>query len=113
MLEIRNKGDIWIARVKGSDRLNASISEPVREQLAELFGKPNTKLALDLKGIRYIDSSGFGIFLTVLKAANNNNGQFKLCNVTGEVMELFQLLQLHHVFEIYDQLEPCLASFNS
>jgi hypothetical protein len=27
-------------------------------------------------------------------------------------MELFKLLQLHHVFEIYDELNPCLKSFN-
>ena len=47
-----------------------------------------------------------------MKAANNNVGQFKLCNATEDVMELFKLLQLHHVFEIYDELDACLASFN-
>ena len=58
-----------------------------------------------------LTSSGFGVFLSALKAASNNYGQFKICNVNKDVTELFRLLQLHHVFEIYDELDACIASF--
>ena len=68
-------------------------------------------LAFDLRGISFIDSSGFGVFLSALKASSNNYGQFKICNASEEVMELFKLLQLHHVFEIYDELNACIESF--
>jgi len=72
----------------------------VKESLLEHFNKPNVNLIFDLQGISFIDSSGFGVFLSAMKAANNNYGQFKICNVDEEVMELFKLLQLHHVFEL-------------
>lgn len=112
MLETRNIDDIIVVKLKDTNRLNALITEPVKDNLLEFFNKPNVHLVFDLQGISFIDSSGFGVFLSALKAANNNYGQFKICNVNEEVMELFKLLQLHHVFEIYDKLEPCLASFN-
>jgi anti-sigma B factor antagonist len=112
MLEIKNMSDILVVSLKDSQRLNALIAELVKEKLLEFFNKPNTKLIFDLKGISFIDSSGFGVFLSTMKAANNNYGQFKICNVNADVMELFKLLQLHHVFEIYDELDPCLKSFN-
>jgi len=112
MLETRNINDILVVSLKDSKRLNALIAEPVKVQLLEYFNKPNTNLVFDLQGISFIDSSGFSVFLSVMKAANNNYGQFKICNVSSEVMELFKLLQLHHVFEIYDELNPCLESFN-
>lgn len=112
MLETKKNNDVLVVRLKNSNRLNAMITEPVKEQLLEYFNKPNTKLVFDLQGISFIDSSGFGVFLSALKAANNNYGQFKICNVTSDVMELFKLLQLHHVFEIYDELDACLQSFN-
>ena len=112
MLETKNINDILVVSLKDSQRLNAMIAEPVKEQLLEYFNKSNTNLVFDLHGITFIDSSGFGIFLSIMKAANNNYGQFKICNVNSEVMELFKLLQLHHVFEIYDELNACLASFN-
>ena len=112
MLETRNINDILVVKFKDTIRLNALITEPVKESLLEFFNKPNVNLIFDLQGITFIDSSGFGVFLSAMKAANNNYGQFKICNVDKDVMELFKLLQLHHVFEIYDKLEPCLESFN-
>jgi len=113
MLETTNINDILVVRLKDSQRLNAMIAEPVKEALLTYFNKPDTHLVFNLEGITFIDSSGFGVFLSAMKAANNNYGQFKICNVNPDVMELFKLLQLHHVFEIYDELDPCLKSFNS
>jgi anti-sigma B factor antagonist len=112
MLDIKNINDVLVVSLKDTQRLNALITEPVKENLLALFNKPNTNLVFDLQGISFIDSSGFGVFLSAMKAANNNYGQFKICNVKSDVMELFKLLQLHHVFEIYDELTPCLKSFN-
>jgi anti-sigma B factor antagonist len=112
MLETTNINDILVVRLKDSQRLNAMITEPVKEALLVYFNKPNTNLIFNLEGVSFIDSSGFGVFLSAMKAANNNYGQFKICNVNADVMELFKLLQLHHVFEIYDTLESCLKSFN-
>lgn len=111
MLETKNIDDILVVNLNDTNRFNSPIAEPVKEHLLELFAKPNVNLAFNLQGITFIDSSGFGVFLSALKAASNNYGQFKICNVNTEVMELFKLLQLHHVFEIYDELEACLASF--
>ena len=112
MLETKMINEVLVVKLKDADRLNAMITEAVKEQLLEYFNKPNTSLVFDLQGISFIDSSGFGVFLSAMKAANNNYGRFKICNVDKDVMELFKLLQLHHVFEIYDELKPCLESFN-
>ena len=112
MLETKMINDILVVSFKDTQRLSALIAEPVKVQLLEFYNKSKTRLVLDLQGITFIDSSGFGVFLSAMKAANNNYGQFKICNVNAEVLELFKLLQLHHVFEIYNELDPCLESFN-
>lgn len=112
MLETKNINDVLVVSLKDSERLNALISQAVKEQLLEYFNKPNTNVIFNLEGISFIDSTGFGVILSCMKAANNNYGQFKICNVNADVMELFKLLQLHHVFEIYDKLDSCLKSFN-
>ncbi|MEZ5073157.1 MAG: STAS domain-containing protein [Bacteroidales bacterium] len=113
MLEKRIIKDIQVVKLKNTNRLNALITEEVKDELLTLFSKPNVRLAFDLEGISFIDSSGFGVFLAALKAANNNYGQFKICHVSPDVMELFKLLQLHHVFELYDEAQSCLDSFES
>ena len=110
MIETNKRDDIVIVSLKDTDRFNSLISEEVKAQVLEIFSKPNVYLAFDLKGISFIDSSGFGVLLSALKAASNNYGQFKICNVNPELAELFKLLQLHHVFEIYDELDACIAA---
>ena len=112
MLEISNMQDVVVVGLKDTDRLNDPVAGEIQEGLLGLFKKPNMRVIFNLEGVRFIDSSGFGIFLTTLKAANNNYGEFKICNVSCEMMELFKLLQMHHVLEIYDQLDSCLASFD-
>lgn len=111
MLQTTYTDDVIVVRLNDTNRLNAPIAEPVKEGLLEFFNKPNVSVIFDMQGIKFIDSSGFAVFLSAMKAANNNVGQFKLCNATEDVMELFKLLQLHHVFEIYDELDACIASF--
>jgi len=111
MLDTKESNGVLIVNFKDTDRFNALITEPVKESLLGYFSKPETKLVLDLEGIKFIDSTGFSVFLSTMKAANNQNGQFKICNVSDDVKELFQVLQLHNVFEMYDTLDECLATF--
>jgi anti-sigma B factor antagonist len=112
MLKIEKVNDVQVARFENADRFNALITEPVKEKLKSVFNQPGTKLAFSLEGIKFIDSSGFGVFLSAMKTAANSKGQLKLCCISSEVMELFKLLQLHNVFEIHDSIEDCIQSFN-
>jgi anti-sigma B factor antagonist len=111
MLKIEKINNITVVRFDNIDRFNALITEPVKEDLKSFFNNPGTRLILNLDGIKYIDSSGFGVFLSILKTATNNKGTFKICGITPEVMELFKLLQLHNVFTLYTSLDDCLSSF--
>ena len=112
MLKTENINDIIVVKFDNVNRFNALIAEPVKEQLKGYFNKPNTRLVLNLDGISFIDSTGFGVFLSIMKTANNNYGYFKICSIASEVMELFKLLQLHNVFEIYSTLDDCIKSFD-
>lgn len=111
MLKTETIQDIIVVRFDNVNRFNALIAEPVKEQLKSYFTKPKTKLILNLENIDFVDSTGFGVFLSIMKTANNNYGFFKICSINPEVMELFKLLQLHNVFEIYGTLEDCIESF--
>lgn len=111
MLKVENIKGVTVVNFDNADRFNALITEPVKEKLKSLFSASDTKVLLDLTGIRFIDSSGFGVFLSVMKTAASNHGQFKICNISSEVMELFKLLQLHNVFEIHNSREEGILSY--
>lgn len=112
MLATNEKDGVIVLKFEDSDRFNALIAETVKEQLLGYFNKPNTKLIFNLEGIKFIDSSGFSVFLSAMKAANNNYGQFKISNVDSDVTNLFKVLQLHNVFDLYEKTEDALADFS-
>ena len=111
MIKTEKINNIMVVTFDNVTRLNALVAEPIKEELKSLFNKANTRIILNLEGVQFIDSSGFGVFLSVMKVANNNYGSFKICNVSHEVMELFKLLQLHNVFEIYSNVDDCVKSY--
>lgn len=112
MLKTETSNGIIVVSFDNVNRFNALIADPVKEQMKSYFVKPNTRLVLNMEGIDFVDSTGFGVFLSIMKTANNNYGFFKICNITPGVMELFKLLQLHNVFEIYNTKEDCIKSFH-
>ncbi|MFO7755633.1 MAG: STAS domain-containing protein [Bacteroidales bacterium] len=93
------------------EKLNAMVAEDIKSELLKLFDVPNSKVIIDLGGINYIDSTGFGCFLTAMKAARNNYGKLKICNIQTDVESVFQALQLHTVLELHNDIDSCINSF--
>ncbi len=111
MLKHESNNGIEILTFDNVSKLNILIAQSLKEEVAQYLTKSNTKLILDLKGIEYVDSSGFGALLSILRNAKNNDSQFKICNISSDVMELVKLLQLHNVFDICDNIDKCVDTF--
>lgn len=107
-IEKRDKIDIVTFNVSN---INALISDEIRDKITTNIDNQNSKIVIDLKGIEYIDSSGFGCFLSVMRKARSSYGILKFVNPEPKVMEVFKTLHLDTVFEIYDDLDTCLRSF--
>jgi anti-anti-sigma factor len=110
MVNIEKKDKIDIVSFSVS-KINALIVDEIREGILKVFDNSNSKVVIDLKGIEYVDSSGFGCFLSVMKAARNNYSILKFANPEPRVSELFETLHLNTVFQIYPDMDTCLRSF--
>jgi anti-sigma B factor antagonist len=110
MINIEKKDKIDIISFS-VNKINALISDEIREGILKAFDNSNSKVIIDLKGVEYVDSSGFGCFLSVLRAARNNYGVLKFANPEPRVSELLETLHLQTVFQIYSDIETCLMSF--
>lgn len=107
-IEKRDRVDIITFTV---NKIHATTIDDIKEGVSKVFDKPNSKVILDLRGVEYVDSSGFACFLSLHKSAKNNFGTLKFANPEPRVTELFQTLHLHTVFEIFEDLETCIRSF--
>lgn len=107
-IEKREKVDIVTFSV---NRINALITDEIRDSINRVFDASNSRVIIDLTGVHYIDSSGFGCFISIMKTARNNYGILKFANPEPTILELFRTLHLHTVFQIYEDMESCLSSF--
>jgi len=78
--------------------------------LGEIKEKRTPKVFLNLKNVRYIDSSGIASLVEGLKASRDQGSRLILYGLSTTVREVMQLSRLQKIFEIYDDEEQALGS---
>jgi len=98
MLKIERENNRFIVSFFEINRLNTTISRIIEKQLVQLLNENGAEILLDLKGIKFIDTSGFNTLHKLREVANKYNSRLFLTNVSLEVKELFRLLELEDAF---------------
>ncbi|MFC2136940.1 STAS domain-containing protein [Bacteroidota bacterium] len=103
MLQIAKKEGNYIISFKEEvDRFNLFISDDVKDILSKFISQPGNQLILDMEGIKFIDSTGFAVLISIINSANENNCDIEFQNIDPEVMELFEVVRLKEKFKIFD-----------
>jgi anti-sigma B factor antagonist len=76
-----------------------------------LFENGTKNLLVDLKEVRFIDSSGLGVLVSGFKNASTRQGSIKMCNLQTQVKSMFELTRLHRVFDIFQSVDEALESY--
>jgi anti-sigma B factor antagonist len=93
------------------DHINALNVEKISPAIQKIFEIPYSKVIIDLGGVNYLDSTGFAMFLHLLRVARSNYCTFRLCCLTPHAMELFTMLQLDKALDIFPDRESCIVSY--
>ncbi|QDI92475.1 anti-sigma factor antagonist [Salicibibacter halophilus] len=88
-----------------SGEIDTYTAPQLKEALMPLAGKPGATVTVDLGGVDYIDSTGLGIFVGALKAADQNNGTLRLVSLNERVQRLFSITGLDEVIDIEERRE--------
>ena len=73
---------------------------------------PRAHVLLDLENIEYLSSAGLGNLVGLLKKSRRSQGQFKLCCLQDPILELFEVMRLTKIFEIFEAQEAAVKSFS-
>jgi len=85
------------------ERLDALRAPEFREQMIALVeGKP--LVVLDLSQVQFMDSSGLGSLVAVMKAITEG-GQLRIAEPNWMVRNVLRLTRLDRIFHIYDSVE--------
>jgi anti-sigma B factor antagonist len=74
-----------------SGELDLSVAPQLRAALESIVNQVDKALVLNLKELKYIDSTGIGIIISVLKIRDELNASFTVREIPASIKRLFDL----------------------
>ena len=104
------------------DNISISLQEGGRSDVSEVRvdGVIDTKthqfptklfIVVDLAGVDYISSAGWGIFISHIKDVRANDGDIKLASMISNVYEIYELLEFDNVLVAYPSADEARDAF--
>jgi anti-anti-sigma factor len=102
---------LTLLSLKGTiETTNASTLE---EAIDRIIGGRCYRIVVDLAGVTYISSAGWGIFISEIKRVRRNAGDIKLAAMTAPVREVFDLLEFNNILKPYRDKDDAVRDFQS
>lgn len=108
-ISTRQAGTATVVDIVGD--IDLYNSPEVRKVLLEAIKeKKSPRVIINLKDVRYIDSSGVASLVEGLKVSRSMNSRFMLYGLSAAAREVLELSRLIKVFEVFDNEEQALKA---
>lgn len=93
-------------------RLDASVAAAFKDAVVREIGEDRKALIVDFSKIEFIDSSGLGMLVSLLKMMNGK-GDMMLCALNPGIRNMFTLTRMDRIFRICPDRASALAQLNA
>ncbi|MBD3225095.1 MAG: anti-sigma factor antagonist [Caldithrix sp.] len=100
-----------ISIIKVGGYIDTTTSSELERALDSLLKQGRFYIIVDLGNVDYISSAGWGIFISEIKSIRENGGDLKLVRMVPDVYEIFELLEFHHILDVYDTIDEAVSKF--
>ena len=100
-----------ISIIKVGGYIDTTTSSELERSLDSLLKQGRFFIIVDLGNVDYISSAGWGIFISEIKSIRENGGDLKLVRMVPDVYEIFELLEFHHILDVYDTVDEAVNKF--
>ena len=101
-LATETQDDLLIVRAM-EDRIDAAGAIQFKEQMRMICQNPQPRVMLDLSRVAFLDSSGLGAVVAVMKLLGPAR-RLELAALTPTVAKVFRLTRMDTVFTIHDSV---------
>jgi anti-sigma B factor antagonist len=114
----RQQGEVTILDLSGRISVGEALAFGpgsgliLGDVIRELAKKGHKKILLNLKDVKYIDSSGVGDLVRSATSLRRQGGDLKLLSPTPMMLEVLRITRLDNVFEIKDDELLAVQSFS-
>lgn len=91
-------GDWTVVAVAGE--VDVATAPRLRKETLAVLSEGHDRVVLDLEAVDFLDSTGLGVLIGVLRRINAVGGQLRLVCSTPRILDLFTLTGLDRVFDL-------------
>ena len=96
--KLNNENDFWDISLKGE--LDVSTADKLKEYLHNLADEKILDMKINLDKLDYIDSTGLGVMIGVLKKLKTDNKEMHILNPKSNVKKIFTITGLDKIFKM-------------
>lgn len=100
-LEVSAERDGAFCIVSVAGDLDLYTSPVLKDRLVELVEDGRPDVVIDLSGVGFVDSSGLGVLVGILRRAKERDGSVRLAGVREAVAKTFRITGLDKVFPMF------------
>jgi anti-sigma B factor antagonist len=93
----------------GAERLTAMNAKVFKDEVTDLINGGATQLIVDFKDVSFLDSSGLGALVGVLKKIGHR-GELSVSGLSNDVKQMFRICRMDRVFKVYDDVDSAVQS---
>jgi anti-sigma B factor antagonist len=91
--------------------LDAHNVERVEREILKHVGNERIYFVINCRELNYISSAGMGIILSYLDEIREKGGDIKLCGVSEQVYEIFDLADFTAIYDFLENEEIAINKF--
>jgi len=107
-LDVHHDSDHLLLRPRGE--LDLHSCQQFRDRLGDLVRQADRPIVLDLSDLQFIDSSGLGAMLTILRLPAERRPRVVLSASNGPVGRLLRTTRLDMLLTVHPSVQAALAS---
>jgi anti-sigma B factor antagonist len=106
-IQVVQHGQTNVLILKG--KMDLGNTGQIKDTVKTLLEKNKTAVHLNMKGVDFINSSGLGALISIMKEVRMHRGRLTLSDLAPYVREIFEITQLTHVFEIFNTTDEVIG----
>lgn len=109
-LEEKKSGNVLVVSILEA-RMDARVTADFKSRMFSIISSGNNFIVLNFSEVDFIDSSGLGAIVSVLKSIGKN-GDIVLSGINDTVMTMFRLTRMDKVFDIFPNEKDAVAELS-
>src|SRR5699024_6126351 len=98
IVEFNNEKNLWDIKLDGD--LDIYTSNDFRNKVIQSFEQKEVSLNIDGEKLKYIDNTGLGVLISILKILQEKDKEIYIENIKPNIRKIFDITELDKLFVI-------------